>query len=85
MKFSDSKYINNNTKRFGYPLTNKDPMCLYRPNKKRSISIYVKKNLIDMDNKEILDNIKANNPEIIADFSKNKFGELKINVNIMIL
>ena len=81
MKFSDSKYINNNTKRFGYPLTNKDPMCLNRPNKKRSIRIYVKKNLIDMDNKEILDKIKANTPEIIADFSKNKFGELKINVN----
>ena len=81
MKFSDSKYINNNTKRFGFPLTNKDSMCLKRPNSKRNIKLYVKRNLIDMDNKEILNTIKPNTPEIIADFSTNKFGELKINVN----
>jgi hypothetical protein len=81
MRFSISKYINKNTKRFGYPLTTKDPMCLNRPNKKSSISYYVKRNLIDIDNKEILDKIKPNTPEIIVDFSTNKFGELKINVN----
>ena len=81
MKYSISKYINQNTKRFGYPLTNKNPMCLKRPNKKRSISLYVKKNLIDMDNIEILDKLKENTPEIIADFSKSQLGELKINVN----
>ena len=62
-------------------MTNKDPMCLNRPNKNSNIVIYVKNNLIDMDNKEILDKVKANTPEIIADFSKNNFGELKINVN----
>jgi len=81
MKFSESKYINKNTKRFGYPLKNKDPICLKRPNKKSSISLYVKKNLIDMDNKEILDKVKGNIPEIIVHFSKNNFGKLKINVN----
>lgn len=81
MKFSESKYINKNTKRFGYPLTNKDPMCLKDSNKIRIISLYVKKNLIDMDNKEILDKVNVNTPEIIVDFSKNNFGELKINVN----
>jgi hypothetical protein len=81
MKFSNSTYINKKTKRFGYPLTNKDPMCLNRQNQNSSISLYVKNNLIDMDNKEILEKLKANIPEIIVDFSKNKFGELKINVN----
>jgi hypothetical protein len=85
MKFSNSTYINKKTKRFGYPLTNKDPTCLNRQNQNSSISLYVKNNLIDMDNKEILEKVKANIPEIIVDFSKNKFGELKINVNIMIL
>ena len=81
IKFSDSKFINKSTIRFGFPLTNKDPMCLNRPNKTSNIDIYVKTNLIDMDNKEILDKTKQNIPEIIADFSKNEYGELKINVN----
>ena len=34
-----------------------------------------------MDNTELLNETKLNNPEIIADFSKNKCGELIINVN----
>ena len=34
-----------------------------------------------MDNKTQLKKAKANIPEIITDFSKNKFGELIINVN----
>jgi len=81
LKFSGSKYINKNTTRFGFPLTNKSPMCLKRPNKKRNIKMYVRKNLIDMDKKDILNKAKQNIPEIIVDFSKNEFGELKINVN----
>lgn len=81
LKFSDSPYINENTTRFGYPLTNKDPMCLNKPRKKNNINVYVKKNILDMDNKQLLANEKNNIPEIIADFSKNKYGELIINVN----
>jgi len=41
----------------------------------------VSNNLIDMDRKDILNKEKENIPEIIADFSKNEFGELKIDVN----
>jgi hypothetical protein len=81
LKFSDSLYINENTTRFGYPLTNKDPMCLNKPKKTSNIDLYVKKNILDMDNKKLLTNGKNNIPEIIVDFSKNKYGKLIINVN----
>jgi len=81
LKYSNSKYINKNTTRFGYPLTNKDPICLRRYTKKSNIIIYVKNHLLDMDNKELLIKEKDNIPEIIVDFSKNKSGELIINVN----
>jgi len=81
LKISNSPYINKNTTRFGYPLTNKDPMCLNIPTKKSSLKLYVKKNLLDMDNKKLFINGKKNIPEIITDFSKNKYGELIINVN----
>ena len=81
LKFSDSKYINQNTTRFGYPLTNKAPMCLNQFKNKNCISLYIKKNLIDMDNKEILNKTNTNIPEIIVDFSNNINGKLIINVN----
>ena len=81
LKFSDSPYINKNTTKFGYPLTNKDPMCLNKPTKKSNIELYVRKNLLDMDNKKLFHDGKKNIPEIIADFSKNKYGELIIDVN----
>ena len=81
LEFSNSSNIYRNTTRFGYPLTNKDSMCLHRRTKHKNILLYVKNNLIDMDNKTQLKKAKANIPEIITDFSKNKFGELIINVN----
>ena len=81
LKFSNSKYINKNTMRFGYPLTNKDSICLNYSEKINNIYLYTKNNLIDMDNMRILNKKKTNTPEIIVDFSKNKFGELIINVN----
>lgn len=34
-----------------------------------------------MDNKNLLNKENVNIPEIITDFSKNKYGELIINVN----
>ena len=83
LEFSTSKNINRNTKRIGFPLTNKDSMCLIRPDKKKkiSISIYTKKNLIDMDNKKQLQTLgEGNIPEVIVDFSHNSFGEMIINV-----
>ena len=79
LKFSRSPYINKNTTRFGYPLTNKDPMCLNLPTKKGSIGLYVRQNLYDMDNKAHLNKTKL--PEIVVDFSKNPYGKIIINVN----
>jgi hypothetical protein len=81
LKFSKSPNINKNTKKFGYPLTNKDPLYLNIQTKTRNIYIYVKKNLIDMDNKKQLNKTKLNIPEVVADFSKNPYGEIIINVN----
>ena len=81
LEFSNSPYINKGTTKFGYPLTNKDPICLKFSKNKNNIFLYIKKNIIDIDNKELSNKAKVNNPEIIADFSKNKFGELIINVN----
>jgi len=81
LKFSDSKYIKENTTRFGYPLTNINSICLNQFKEKNCISLYIKKNLIDMDNKEILNKNNTNIPEIIVDFSKNINGKLIINVN----
>ena len=43
---------------------------------------YVKNNLINLDNETMLKNIKPNQkPEVYVDFTNNKFGELKININ----
>jgi hypothetical protein len=79
LKFSRSPYINKRTTRFGYPLTNKDPICLSSSSRKGNIKLYIKKNLFDMDNKAHLN--KTNFPEIVVDFSKNPYGEIIIKVN----
>ena len=81
IKFSRSLNINSNTTRFGYPVTNRDPMYLKFTKRKKNIKNYVRLNLIDMDNITQLNKIKPNIPEIVADFSKNPFGELIIKVN----
>ena len=81
MKLSNSSYISKNTTRFGYPLTNKDSIGLNYNWKKNKLLSYSKHNLIDMDNQELLNKTKIYIPEVIADFSKNKFGKLIINVN----
>ena len=82
LKVSKSPFINNETKRIGYPLTNKDLTYLidYKVN---NISLNRKflNNLVDMDKKEILNKFfKGKNPEIIIDFSKNKNGKMNINL-----
>jgi len=84
LKYSKSPYVNENTKRIGYPITNKDLKYfssssgniyyLFEPN--------VAKNLVDMDNEEeIRKNYKDNIPEVYTDFSKNKDGEMFINLH----
>ena len=77
LKYSKSPYINSNTLKFGFPLTNneqgkkdgKDDTVLKE---------YTSKNLIDMD-KSLPPNL--NKPEYIVDFSKDPLGELTINLN----
>ena len=77
LKFLKSSYINSNTLKFGFPLTNNDV------GKKDGIDDtvlkeYTSKNLIDMD-KSLPFNL--NRPEYIVDFSKDPLGEVTINLN----
>ena len=77
LKFSKSHYVNKNTTKFGFPLTNNDE------GKKDGLDNvilkhYTSHNLMDMD-KPIPS--KLAKPEYIVDFSKDPFGELIINVN----
>ena len=43
---------------------------------------YVINNLVNLDNETILKNIKPNQkPEVYVDYTNNKYGEIKININ----
>ena len=79
-----SPYINEKTIRVGFPLTNKDSDCLNDFDGVDGNPLYefVLKNLVDMDNKEILDKyFKDKIPEISVDFSDNDKGKLIIDVH----
>ena len=81
-KFSTSPFITKETTRVGFPLTNKDPSCFKDSEKTKPVVDYVLKNLVDMDNKEILDKyFKDKMPEISVDFSDKNKGKLKIDVH----
>ena len=77
LKFSRSKYIDKNTTKFGFPLTNneegqkdgKDNIVLMK---------YTAHNLLDMD--KILPS-GFSKPEYIVDFSKDPLGILTVNLN----
>ena len=77
LKHSRSPYVNENTLKFGFPLTNNE-------NGKRDgrddslFREYTFNNLLDMDKPLPLGFKK---PEIIVDFSKDPYGELLINLN----
>ena len=78
LHYSTSKYVNKNTKRFGFPLLNKNSELFisYNSSKLRN---YIKKNLLDMDNKKLINKIN-NKPEIIVDYTNNPFGKIIINI-----
>ena len=82
LKFSNSSYINKNTKRFGFPLVNKHPDLLLDCNElTNKILSYVKENLVDMDNIDLVNKkYKDNLPEIIVDYTNNPYGEIVINL-----
>ena len=73
---SNSTYINNNTIRFGFPLTNK--YLIGRLDGKDDILLksYVLNNLFDIDNKTI----NLNETELVLDFTKNELGEYIIDL-----
>ena len=82
LKYSQSPYINEHTKRIGYPITNKDPNYFKAHNIRNLYQEYLTKNLVDMDNlEEIKKNYKDNIPEVYTDFSVNKDGEMFINLH----
>ena len=81
IKSSNSPFITKETKRFGYPLSNKDPTCIQKENRK-ILKNHFLSNLVDMDNKQILDKYFKNKiPEVLVDFTDNTQGKIKINVD----
>ena len=81
LKLSKSPYINNNTYRFGVPLTNKDYICFLDFKDNSIIRNYYLDNLIDIDNKTLMNKIiKNKKPEVIIDFNKSVYGEININL-----
>ena len=72
-----SPYVNKNTKRFGYPLTNNDQVGWLDGKDKTILLNYTYENMLDMDN--ITHNVEGW-PEHIVDFSKNENGEIIVNL-----
>ena len=77
---SRSPYIDNNTLHIGFPLTNKDEKYFpdMGPNAYKS---YYYQNFIDMNNESLLKSLNGYLPEVSVDFSKNKEGNMNINLN----
>ena len=76
LKYSHSPYITKQTKKFGFPSTNKDLIGSLDGLDEYILKEYVVNNLFDLENN--YNNFSE--PEIIVDFSKNGFGELNINL-----
>ena len=82
LKFSKTKYINEKTKKIGFPITNEYVLWSSESNWGKTISTIVSKNLIDIENPDQIRDIrKGNMPEIIVDFSNNTNGKMLINLN----
>ena len=79
LKYSKSPYINKNTTIIGFPLVNKDEIFFKALKRVLFKEIYFN-SIIDMDNSTLLDSLKERKPEISIDFSKNKKGEININL-----
>ena len=83
-EISNLKNSPKNIKRIGYPLTiGENEEIIGRPAKySKKLFEYVKNNLIDMDKKESLNEIrKIKKVEVFVDYSNNSYGELKIEIN----
>ena len=81
IKYSISPFITNETKRFGYPLSNKDPVCI-KEIETNTLQKNFRSNLVDMDNQQILDKYFKNKiPEVLVDFTNNTHGRIEINIH----
>lgn len=77
---SKSSFISENTTLFGFPLTNKDSICLIDNSIEFFLINYSINNVVDMNNKIILDKYFKNKlPEILVNFS-NDIGNMEINL-----
>ena len=83
LEFSKKAFINENTKKVGFPLVNKYPdLLLNFMEHNNTLLKYIQKNLVDMNNENLVKKIyKENRPEIIVDFTNNPSGEIIINLN----
>ena len=68
-----------NTTRFGFPITTKVKFSLRTQNDIKHFNERVSKNILDMDKYDKL-KVKEDKPEVVLDFSKDKNGEIKINI-----
>ena len=76
-----SSYISFETNRFGYPLSNKDPISIKEP-EDDTLEKNFKNNLVDIDDKKILElYFKNKTPEVSVDFTNNIQGKIDININ----
>ena len=86
MEKSKSPYLNKNKtiKYIGYPILNKAPPYFldFPDNSNNILREYFLGNLVDMENKEILENVfKNQTPEIQIDFTNTSLGNMIINLN----
>ena len=83
LKFSKKPFINENSKKIGFPLVNKYPDLLLNFMEHNNTLIkYIKENLVDMNNVSLVNKIyKENKPELIVDYTHNPYGEIIINLN----
>ena len=82
LKFSNKKYVNINTTRFGYPLPKMNKF-IHQGFKDNSpyIRNFFKNNIIDMDNHTLVHLFyKETFPELIVNYNRNIFGELIVEV-----
>ena len=81
LRTAGSPYIKKTSKRVGFPLTNKDPICFEDFGDYNHIYKYVFDNLIDMDNQKLLNkHYKEKLPEIEIDFDNNDIGKIIIDL-----
>ena len=81
MEKTNSPFLTNKTLRFGYPLSNKDPECIKEINRTTLKNNFLN-NLVDMDNKRILDKFFNNKiPEVLVDFTSSAQGKMEIDVH----